>query len=89
MPRQCQFPVQFSDNRRCYRSGTTPGFAIGVALIAALTGYAGFSHAASAIQQLPVSSGAVVGYIKGRLLVAPRAGLTDAEFAKVHYCPVK
>ncbi len=47
MPRQCQFPVQFSDNRRCYRSGTTPGFVIAVAAIAALSGYAGFSHAAS------------------------------------------
>jgi subtilisin family serine protease len=83
MPRQCQFPVQFSDNRRCYRSGTTPGFAIGFAIVAALSGYAGFSHAASTVQSLPVSSGAVVGYIKGRLLVAPRAGLSETEFAKV------
>ena len=45
MPRQCQFPVQCSDNRRCYRSGT-PGFVIGVALLAAFAGYASLSEAA-------------------------------------------
>ena len=49
MPRQCQFPIQFSDNRRCYRSGTTPGFVFTLAVVAALTGYAGLSHAASSI----------------------------------------
>lgn len=46
MPRQCQFPVQFSDNRRCYRSGTSPCFTLGLALVAVLSGYAGLSHAA-------------------------------------------
>ena len=46
MPRQCQFPVQFSDNRRCYRSGTTPGFAISLSLVAVLSGYAGINQAA-------------------------------------------
>ncbi len=30
-----------------------------------------------------MSPGAVVGYAKGRLLVAPRAGLSEKEFAKV------
>lgn len=45
MPRQCQFPIQFSDNRRCYRSAT-PGFTISLALVAALCGYAGLNHAA-------------------------------------------
>ena len=46
MPRQCEFPIQFSDNRRCYRVGATPSFTISLALVAALSGYAGFSHAA-------------------------------------------
>lgn len=46
MPRQGQFPVQFSDNRRCYRSGTTPSFTIGLALVAVLSGYAGLNQAA-------------------------------------------
>ena len=46
MPRQCQFPVQCSDNRCCYRSGTKPGFVLGLALVAGLSGYAGFSQAA-------------------------------------------
>ena len=45
MPRQCQFPVQCSDNRRCYRAGT-PGFVISVALLAVFTGYASLSEAA-------------------------------------------
>ena len=45
MPRQCQFPVQCSDNRRCYRASTTPGFVISLALVAALAGYVGVSHA--------------------------------------------
>ena len=46
MPRQCQFPVQFSDNRRCYRTGTTPGFTLTLTLIAVLSGYAGLNQAA-------------------------------------------
>ena len=46
MPRQCQFPVQFSDNRRCYRTGTTPGFTLSLTLIAVLSGYAGLNQAA-------------------------------------------
>lgn len=46
MPRQCEFPIQFSDNRRCYRAGATPGFTIGLVLVAALSGYASLNHAA-------------------------------------------
>ena len=46
MPRQGQFPVQLSDNRHCYRASSTPGFVISLALVAALAGYAGLSHAA-------------------------------------------
>jgi hypothetical protein len=45
MPRQCQFPVKFSDNRRCYRVGGSPGFIFSLLLIAVLAGYAGLSRA--------------------------------------------
>ena len=55
MPRQCQFPVQCSDNRRCYRASTTPGFVISVALVAALAGYVGVSHAAPVMQKSALS----------------------------------
>ena len=44
---QCQVPIQFSDNRRCYRASSTPGFVICLALVAALAGYAGLAHAAA------------------------------------------
>lgn len=50
MPRQCQFPVQCSDNRRCYRASTPPGFVISLALVAALAGYVGVSNAAPVLQ---------------------------------------
>lgn len=91
MPHQCPFPVRSNDNRSSYRTGSAPGFTLTLALVAALTGYAGFSHGApvgqsassAAVSEHPVSAGAVVGYAKGRLLVAPRAGLSDAEFGKI------
>lgn len=84
MPRQCQFPIQFSDNRRCYRTSTTPGFVISFALIAALAGYAGLSHAAPVAQSTKVAASPLfAGWVKGRLLIAPRAGLSSDAFAKV------
>ena len=46
MSRQCPFPVRSTDNRRGYRAGSLPGCALGLALVAALLGYASFSHAA-------------------------------------------
>jgi len=46
MSRQCPFPVRSTDNRRSYRAGSLPGCALGLALVAALLGYASFSHAA-------------------------------------------
>lgn len=46
MPRQCEFPIQFSDNRRCYRAGETPVFTISLALVAILSGYASLNYAA-------------------------------------------
>jgi hypothetical protein len=73
MSRQCPFPVRASDTRRCYRTGNVPGFALSLALIAALFGYAGLSDAAPATaSEYSVSPGAVVDWAKGRLLVAPR-----------------
>lgn len=88
MPHNCPFPVRSTDSRSCYRTGSMPGFTLGLALVAALTGYAGISHAAPAnksgnVATIPASSGAAVGWARGRLLVAPRAGLSDAEFGKV------
>lgn len=55
MPRQCQFPVQCSDNRRCYRTSTPPGLVLSVALVAVLAGYVGISHAESEQTNLPQS----------------------------------
>ena len=46
MPRHCPFPVKLSDNRRCYRTGSAPGFSLSLLLVAVLAGYAGFSEAA-------------------------------------------
>lgn len=92
MSHQCPFPVRSTDNRRSYRAGNAPGFTLTLALIAALSGYAGLSEAAPAAAangrtngtaEIPVSAGGPIGYAKGRLLVAPRAGLSDKEFEKV------
>lgn len=88
MSHNCPFPVRSTDSRLCYRTGSGLGFTLSLTLVAILAGYAGLSHAASVNKpdttvEIPVSSGAVVGWAKGRLLVAPRAGLSDAEFEKI------
>ncbi|OZA28600.1 MAG: hypothetical protein B7X93_07085 [Hydrogenophilales bacterium 17-61-9] len=88
MPHHCPFPVRSTDSRLCYRAGSGPGFTLSLTLAAIFAGYAGLSDAASANKpdrtvEIPVSSGAVVGWAKGRLLVAPRAGLSDAESGNV------
>lgn len=84
MSHHCPFPVRSTDTRRSYRTGSAPGFTLCLALVAVLSGYAGFSHAAPAAQ--PTISPAAVqpyaGWAKGRLLVAPRAGLSAAAFDK-------
>ena len=87
MSRYCPFPVRSSDIRRCYHTGSAPGFALGLALAVALSGYVGPSDAAPAnklanASSTPVTSNSVVGWAKGRLLVAPRAGLSDKELEK-------
>jgi len=63
------------------------GFTLSLTLVAILAGYAGLNHAASAsnpdkTMEIPVSSGAVTGWAKDRLLAAPRAGLSDADYFK-------
>ena len=45
MPHHCPFPVRSTDSRRCYRTGSAPGFTLCLALVAILAGYAGLSHA--------------------------------------------
>jgi subtilisin family serine protease len=82
MSHHCPFPVQSSDSRCSYRRGSAPGFTLGLALVAVLSGYAGLSDAAP-VPEIPAATGTVAGYAKGRLLVAPRAGLSDKEFDKV------
>ncbi|MFZ1547837.1 MAG: S8 family serine peptidase [Candidatus Nitrotoga sp.] len=99
MPRQHQFPVQFSDNIRRGHSSATPGFARSLLLAAILAGCANLSHAApSASAQgrgleiaqnaIPIGKQPFAGWAKGRLLIAPRAGLAAGEFEdalKPHY----
>ena len=46
MSHQCPFPVRSTNNRCCYRTGSAPGFALCLAVVAALSCYAGFSRAA-------------------------------------------
>lgn len=46
MSHQCPFPVRSTNNRCCYRAGSVPGFALCLAVVAALSCYAGFSQAA-------------------------------------------
>ena len=86
MSHHCPFPVRSTDSGSSYRTGSVPGFTLTLALIAALSGYAGLSDAAPAVTaeaNTPASSGAIMGYAKGRLLVGPRAGLSDKELDKV------
>jgi thermitase len=93
MSHQCPFPVQSSDNRCGYRAGNAPGFTFSLALVAVLSGYAAISDAAPSVavpgskptalpSTAPAKVQAYLGWAKGRLLVAPRAGLSAAEFDK-------
>ncbi|MEW6120615.1 MAG: S8 family serine peptidase [Pseudomonadota bacterium] len=94
MLHHCPFPVVSSDNRRCYRSSSAPGFSLVLLVVAVLAGYASVSEAA------PEESGTnppemeaklakpYLGWARGRLLVSPRAGLPAAQFEKA-MAPVK
>lgn len=75
-------------------SNTTPGFTRSLLLAAILAGCAGLTHAAPsasaqgdglAVAQNsgPVGKQPFAGWAKGRLLIAPRAGLSAAEFENV------
>lgn len=44
---QDQCPIQFSDNRDCYRTGGSPCFVIILTLIAIVAGYAGLASASA------------------------------------------
>ncbi len=61
MPHQCPFPVHSTDNRCCYRTGSAPGFTLCLALVIALSCYAGFSYAASIAP--PHTVGTTVGTV--------------------------
>jgi len=88
MPHHCPFPVQLSDHRRCYRSGSASGFSLSLLLLALLAGYAGFGEAAPASASaqgnkppaVVEKAAPYVGWARGRLLVAPRAGLSAGQF---------
>jgi len=88
MPHHCPFPVQLSDHRRCYRSGSASGFSLSLLLLALLAGYAGFGEAAPASASaqgnkppaVVEKAAPYVGWARGRLLVAPRAGLSGGQF---------
>ena len=87
MPRNCPFPVRSTDSRCCYRTGSVLGFTLSLALVAVLSGYAGLSHGASSSKAVPntgkpTTSASIVSWAKGRLLVAPRAGISDKELEK-------
>jgi len=55
MSRHCPFPVRSTDSRSCYRTGSAPGFTLCLALVAALSGYAGYSHAEPAVAGAPLA----------------------------------
>lgn len=91
MSRQHQFSVPFSDNNCFDHSSATPSFARSLLLAAILAGCAGLTYAApSALAQGvglvvaqdadPTGKQPFAGWAKGRLLIAPRAGLTAGEF---------
>ncbi len=93
MPRQHQFPALLSDNNRYDHSGATPSFARSLLLAAILAGCAGLTHAAPSASAQgagpavaqdtgPIGKQAFAGWAKGRLLIAPRAGLAAGEFDK-------
>lgn len=91
MSHHCPFPVRSTNSRCSYQTGSAPGFTLCLALVAALMGYAGLSHAApfgkaggndkaAAPAVAPAKVQPYLGWAKGRLLVAPRAGLPAGEF---------
>jgi len=79
MSHQCPFPVRASDTRRCYRTGSVPGFTLSLTLVAILSGYAGLADAAPQVKEIPAPTETFAGYAKGRLLAAPTAGSSSRD----------
>lgn len=82
MSHQAPLPAQTSDNRRGNRTGRVPGFALSLVLTAILSVHVGISAAAQPTTA-PAKVQPYAGWAKGRLLMAPRAGLSTVEFDKV------
>lgn len=88
MSRPCPFSPLSVDNSRVQRetAGQAPALGLGLLFLIATAGYAGSVQAApasAAIANIAAPTATTAGYARGRLLVGPRAGLSDAEFAKV------
>jgi hypothetical protein len=82
MSNHCPFPIRSTDSRRCYRTGSAPGFTLCLALVAALSGYAGLSHAAPSVNAQASKSTATaataqayMGWARDRQLVVLRPDL--------------
>lgn len=58
MPHHCPIPVRSTDSRCCYQTGSAPLFTLCLAVLAALSCYAGFGRAApsAAPQMAAISS---------------------------------
>jgi hypothetical protein len=61
MSHQCPFPVRATDTRRCYRTGSVPGFTLSLTLVAILSGYAGLADAAPAVKEIPAPTETFAG----------------------------
>jgi thermitase len=74
MSHQCPFPVRATDTRRCYRTGSVPGFTLSLTLVAILSGYAGLSDAAPVVKsKTSNASSSVTSRFHRRLCQGPRA----------------
>jgi len=73
MSRQCPFPVRSANSRCCYQSGSVPGFALCLAVVAALSCFAGFSHAA---QSSPAGASSLVEISSAASVIDDQGGPT-------------
>ena len=88
-----QFLTPFPHHQRCHQSNAVTGLVCVLALIAVLTGYAGLGQARTSHtdhDKKPVTAQlsqndnaqAPASWVKGRLLITPRAGLSIEELKK-------
>lgn len=84
--------IQFTNKNRCAYATSTSSLLCVFALIFLFVGYIGLSHAESvsntkkqqsAQTKLPTNSQDGQQWVKGRLLITPRAGLTEKEMKKI------